>query len=192
MVEMTGLLSDKQGQVLLELARKTLVEKLQNKTCPQMHDEPAFSETAATFVTLKIGGKLRGCIGNLEPVGKLWEGIRDNVINAAFHDHRFSPLSSDELPAVQLDISILSEAQPLEYENSEDLLAKLRPGVDGVILREGGRSATFLPQVWKQLRSPEQFMDHLCLKAGLPQKTWRQKKIGINIYQVQSFSEERV
>lgn len=192
MVEMTGLLSDKQGQVLLELARKTLVEKLQNKTYPQMHDEPAFSETAATFVTLKIGGKLRGCIGNLEPVGKLWEGIRDNVINAAFHDHRFSPLSSDELPAVQLDISILSEAQPLEYENSEDLLAKLRPGVDGVILREGGRSATFLPQVWKQLRSPEQFMDHLCLKAGLPQKTWRQKKIGINIYQVQSFSEERV
>jgi len=191
MVEMAGLLSDKQGQALLELARKSLVEKLQNKTCPLMHDEPAFSENAATFVTLKIGGKLRGCIGNLEPVGKLWEGIRDNAVNAAFHDHRFSPLSSDELPAVRLDISILSQPKPLEYKNTEDLLTKLRPGIDGVILREGGRSATFLPQVWQQLRSPEQFLDHLCLKAGLPQETWRQKRTGIHIYQVQSFSEER-
>jgi AmmeMemoRadiSam system protein A len=191
MVEMAGLLSDKQGQALLKLARKTLVEKLQNKTSPPMHDEPAFSENAATFVTLKIGGKLRGCIGNLEPVGELWEGIRDNAINAAFHDHRFSPLSSDELPDVRLDISILSQPKPLEYKNTEDLLAKLRPGIDGVILREGGRSATFLPQVWQQLRSPEQFLDHLCLKAGLPQETWRQKRIEILIYQVQSFSEER-
>lgn len=190
---MADLLTEKQGQLLLKLARKTLEKKLDKGAVfvsPPPGDS-ALSAQTATFVTLKIDGKLRGCIGTLEPDGPLWEGIRDNAINAAFHDHRFSPLTPDELPAVHLDISILSHPQPLRYEGPEDLLTKLRPGVDGVILRDGARRGTFLPQVWQQLPAPEQFLDHLCLKAGLPQGTWRQKKLEILTYQVQCFEEEK-
>lgn len=185
-----GLLDERQGQLLLELARKTLTETMAEGTIPAAPDEPALSVRAATFVTLKVAGKLRGCIGNLEPVGALWEGVRDNAINAAFHDHRFSPLTREELAVVRLDISILSLPKHLEYEDAEDLLVKLRPGIDGVILRDGRRGATFLPQVWHQLPSPELFLGHLCLKAGLPQETWQQAKLGIYTYQVQSFQEE--
>ena len=186
-------LTQEQGQLLLELARKTLETRLQKRPAalPPPPDDPAFSKQAATFVTLKIAGKLRGCIGNVEATETLWAGIRDNAVNAALHDHRFSPLTPEELSVVQLDISILSPAQPLHYERPEELPAKLRAGVDGVILRDGSRRATFLPQVWQQLPEPDQFLDHLCLKAGLAQETWRRRKLDIFTYQVQCFAEEK-
>jgi AmmeMemoRadiSam system protein A len=190
MVMVDGLLNSRQGEMLLKLARQTLEQQFRKEKISLEPDEPALSIKAAAFVTLKIDGKLRGCIGNLEPVGALWEGIRDNAINAAFNDHRFSPLTPDELSAVQLDISVLSQPTPLEYQGAEDLLKKLRPGIDGVILRDGPRGATFLPQVWQQLPSAEQFLGHLCLKAGLPQESWRQKNLEIQTYQVQCFEEE--
>jgi AmmeMemoRadiSam system protein A len=190
MVMVDGLLNSRHGEMLLKLARQTLEQQFRKEKISLEPDEPALSIKAAAFVTLKIDGKLRGCIGNLEPVGALWEGIRDNAINAAFNDHRFSPLTPDELSAVQLDISVLSQPTPLEYQGAEDLLKKLRPGIDGVILRDGPRGATFLPQVWQQLPSAEQFLGHLCLKAGLPQESWRQKNLEIQTYQVQCFEEE--
>jgi uncharacterized protein len=188
---MADMLNHKQGQVLLELARKSLEHKLQKGKNLKAPQDPALLEKAATFVTLKIAGQLRGCIGNLEPVGSLWDGVRENAIHAAFHDHRFSPLTPEELSKVHLDISILSPPKPLDYKNAEDLLAKLRPGVDGVILRDSTRSATFLPQVWQQLTSTEQFLGHLCRKAGLPQETWRHRKLEIHTYQVQCFEEDK-
>jgi uncharacterized protein len=191
MVGMVGVLEDRYGQILLRLARNTLEQKLTKGAELPAPGEPALSVKAATFVTLKIAGRLRGCIGNLEPIGPLWQGIRDNAINAAFHDHRFSPLTPEELPEVHLDISILSQPVPLEYADASELLDKLRPGIDGVILRDGRHTATFLPQVWQQLPVPEQFLGHLCLKAGLPQEYWRQARLAINTYQVQSFAEER-
>lgn len=195
MVVMTDQLNEKQGQVLLQLARKTIAEKVHNKDEAEQEnalpEDSMFSSQAATFVTLKIGGKLRGCIGNLQPVGSLWEGIQSNAINAAFHDHRFSPLTAEELSLVKVDISILSEAKPLLYRDPEDLLASLRPGIDGVILKCEGRSSTFLPQVWQQLTTPELFLEHLCIKAGLQGDAWRYKRPEIYIYQVQSFGEEK-
>ena len=187
---MGELLSPGQGRVLLRLARTTLEDKITGQDSIQEPEDPIFSSRMATFVTLKISGQLRGCIGNLTPVGTLWNGIRDNAVNAAFHDHRFSPLRADELPRVHIDISILSPPRPLEYEDGDDLVRKLRPGRDGVILRDGWRSATFLPQVWSQLPDPDQFLDNLCFKAGLPKRTWREKKLKIEIYQVQCFAEE--
>jgi AmmeMemoRadiSam system protein A len=93
---------------------------------------------------------------------------------------------------VHIDISILSPPQALDYEDSDDLQTRLRPGVDGVILRDGWRSATFLPQVWQQLPSPNQFLNNLCLKAGLPEQSWREKRLAIETYQVQCFSEEQL
>jgi len=188
---MSGHLNDDQGTVLLELARKTLSCRLKGEVPPEQPDDAVFGEETATFVTLKLDGQLRGCIGNLKPVGTLWEGICDNAINAAFHDHRFSSLKPEELSQIHLDISILSPPVTLAYSDTEDLLTKLRPGIDGVILRDGRHGATFLPQVWKQLPTTEQFLSHLCRKAGLAESAWREKKMEIQTYYVQCFEEEK-
>jgi uncharacterized protein len=184
-------LNREQGRLLLALARTTLKHHFALGEAPRKPEDPALSVSSATFVTLKIAGNLRGCIGNLQPVGALWLGICENSINAAFHDGRFSPLRPEELEKVHLDISILSPPQPLEYSDPLALPAKLRPGIDGVIVRDGRRSATFLPQVWQQLSEPEQFLNHLCRKAGLSEQAWRKKILEIKIYQVQCFAEEK-
>lgn len=188
---MSMLLTDDKGRELLELARMTLSHRIAGGDEPDCPEDEALHVRAATFVTLKKDGKLRGCIGTLEPVGPLWEGVRDNAVNAAFHDSRFSPLRSKELQQIRLDISVLSEPAPLQYDDAEDLLAKLRPKIDGVILSDGRRRATFLPQVWNQLPDPSRFLDQLCAKAGLSPSTWREKALEIKTYQVQSFTEEQ-
>jgi AmmeMemoRadiSam system protein A len=182
--------TDEQGSELLQLARKTLQHRLSNGEIVPETVDPELLKKGAAFVTLKLDGKLRGCIGNLVPVSSLWQGVRENALNAALHDHRFKPLMSGELDKVVLDISVLSTPESLAYKGGDDLLQKLRRGIDGVILRKGSKGATFLPQVWKQLPKPEQFLDHLCIKAGLPQAIWREGELEIETYQVQAFHEE--
>ena len=118
-------------------------------------------------------------------------GVRDNARNAAFHDPRFSPLGKRELDALQIEVSVLSEPVPLAYTDADDLLARLRPGIDGVIIKKGSASATFLPQVWEQLPQPEPFLSHLCAKAGLPAEQWRKGDLKVRVYQVQYFEEAR-
>jgi AmmeMemoRadiSam system protein A len=118
-------------------------------------------------------------------------GVKRNANNAAFHDPRFAPLKANELDQADIEISILTEPQALEYRGSKDLLAKLRPHVDGVILRKGAASATFLPQVWEQLPKPDQFLSNLCRKAGLSADTWEKTQLEISTYQVQYFEEEK-
>lgn len=188
---MAAWLTKEKGRALLELARQSLAHKMVGGEGPNCPEDEALQERVAAFVTLKIEGRLRGCIGTLEPVGPLWETVRDNAINAAFHDSRFSPLQPRELQQVHLDVSVLTEPELLLYEDAEDLLAKLRPNRDGVILSDGRNRATFLPQVWQQLPDPSTFLNQLCVKAGLPPSTWREKMLDIRIYQVQSFAEER-
>ncbi len=97
----------------------------------------------------------------------------------------------DELDEIHIDISILGPAVLLEYSDADDLLAKLHPGIDGVILSAGNTRATFLPQVWQQLPRSEDFLGHLCRKAGLSDTAWRDSHPVIRIYRVQSFEEER-
>lgn len=184
-------LTEEQGKFLLRLARETIAEKLGRRTEEKCEArDPALRVECGTFVTLKIGGQLRGCIGNLEPVGSIHEAVRRNALNAAFHDYRFPELTDEELPAVQIEISILSRPQDLIYHDGVDLVAHLRPGIDGVILRLGHCGATFLPQVWEQLPRAEQFLGHLCRKAGLPETAWRDSHPEVATYQVQSFAEE--
>ncbi len=183
--------NEEQGRILLDLARKTIAFRLGRGEAPGSESGYAdLQQHQATFVTLKKKGQLRGCIGNLEPVGTLWESVRDNALNAAFHDYRFAPLSTEELDQIHIDISILSPAVVLDYTDAVDLLTKLRPGRDGVVLRSGAKAATFLPQVWQQLPGAEDFLSHLCLKAGLDKSAWRHKHPEIRIYHVQSFAEE--
>jgi AmmeMemoRadiSam system protein A len=190
-------LSPEQGQLLVKLARQTLSQQLA-KQIPQNEidslntalTDPCFNSSCGTFVTLTIDGQLRGCIGSLTSNEPLTSGVRRNAINAAFHDPRFPPLSASELDCVSIEVSILSEPQPLYYQEASDLLKKLRPNIDGVILRKGPASATFLPQVWEQLPQPRDFLTHLCLKAGLASDAWQHSDLEVSTYQVQYFEEQ--
>ena len=186
-----GSFTESQGRILVDLARKTIAEKLGVKAKDVViPDDPAFASRRGTFVTLKINHELRGCIGNLGPDEKVVDGIRQNAVNAAFNDFRFSPLTRDELSQVDIEVSILTEPSPLAHAGGQDLLSKLRPNVDGVIIRKGSAGATFLPQVWEQLPDPKEFMEHLCRKAGLPKDAWMSRDLGVSTYQVQYFEEE--
>jgi len=189
------MLNEHQGEILVRLARQTIAERLglpvNHPVSREEIQDPALQEKRGVFVTLHKKGQLRGCIGSLVGLEPIVEGVRRNAINAAFHDSRFPPVTPDEFDDLRIEVSVLSQPRPLLYKDSHDLLDKLRPGVDGVILRgPGGASATFLPQVWDQLPDPQLFLSHLCLKAGLPQSAWQSGQIDIDTYQVQHFEEQ--
>ena len=120
----------------------------------------------AAFVTLKYDDSLRGCIGSIVAHRKLFDDIVYNALSAAFSDPRFRPLSADELSHIELEVSVLSEPEILEYDDFDDLVKKVTPKVDGLILKHHGYQGTFLPQVWEQLPTSELFLEHLSLKAG--------------------------
>ncbi|PIE70123.1 MAG: AMMECR1 domain-containing protein [Deltaproteobacteria bacterium] len=184
-------LTPAQGAALVKLARHTLETALmQPETggAPDLSDA-AFDRCQGVFVTLHKTGVLRGCIGSLEGRRQLRTEVAENARSAAFEDPRFPPLSAAELALVDLEVSVLSEPQPLDYASADDLLGKLRPGIDGVILAQGRARATFLPQVWDQLPDATSFLGHLCMKAGLPENAWRQGRAEIWTYQVQYFTE---
>lgn len=183
--------TEEQGRVLLQFARSTLTYRLSGGKPPAPLVKPDFLRKRAVFVTLTKAGSLRGCIGNLDPVLPLWESVRDNAVNAAIHDHRFPPLTAKELDSVTIEVSVLTQAKTLSHTGGDDLVGKLRVGVDGVVLRKDGRSATFLPQVWEQLVTPEAFLEHLCAKAGLSKETWQSADVSIETYQVECFSERK-
>jgi MEMO1 family protein len=187
-------LSQKKGQALVKLARKTIMEKLGRKMPPdesgQLSDalkDNYFKERRGTFVTLKIDGRLRGCIGSLTANESIYSGIIHNALNAAFGDPRFPPLAAHEFEHLDIEISILTQPKPLEYTDYSDLLEKLRVNIDGVIIRKGRSVATFLPQVWKQLPQPDIFLSRLCAKAGLSSDAWKNTKLEVSTYQVQYF-----
>ena len=189
--------TEEQGQMLVKLARHTITDKLGRKISDSESDkynrtppDEGFKSHCGTFVTLKIKGQLRGCIGNLTSTETVWDGIKRNAISAAFHDPRFSPLTAKELDQTEIEVSILTQPRPLEYRNGQDLTRKLRVNVDGVIIRKGHASATFLPQVWEQLPQPEKFLSHLCMKAGLPSDAWKDPEVEVLTYQVQYFEEK--
>ena len=191
-------LSPEQGQLLVRLARQTLSEHLSKKIPQDEIDslkaaltDPCFNAPSGTFVTLTIEGNLRGCIGNLTSDESMISGVRRNAVNAAIHDPRFLPLSPSELDSVSIEVSILSEPRLMDYRDAADLLKKLRPHIDGVIIRKGVASATFLPQVWEQLPQPQDFLTHLCQKAGLAADAWLHSKLEVSTYRVQYFEEHK-
>lgn len=161
------------GAVLLRLARRTLGEALGEVPGPGAADEPTWlQEPGACFVTLKIDGELRGCIGSLEAHRPLAEDLRANALAAAFRDPRFPPLEAGELPRVRIEVSLLSPLETVDCVDEADLLRRLRPGVDGLVFEHAGHRGTFLPAVWRQLPEPRQFLRHLKRKAGLPEEFW--------------------
>ena len=188
---MSTSLTDEDRGALLRLARSAIAAKLDSKNRVEKPASlsPPMQEKRGCFVTLHIRGALRGCIGNIEPVKPLVSGVEDNALNAAFRDPRFPRLSSEELPEVDIEVSVLTVPQILEYTDGEDLKKKLKPGVHGVILSKGWHSATFLPQVWEQLPGKEQFLAHLCQKGGMDSMCWKDGDIVVKVYEAEYFSE---
>ena len=188
-------LTEQQGQALICLARSVISSRLglaQDSFCDAaVLAEPALQQHRGVFVTLTIGGQLRGCIGSLVATCSIVDGVRENAVNAAFVDPRFPSLTVDEFATVEIEISILSEPQALEYSDGDDLVGKLRPNIDGVIISKGSGRATFLPQVWVQLPDPESFLNHLCQKALLPMASWQDGSLAVQTYTVQYFHESR-
>lgn len=160
---------------LLGIAEESLRHGLRHGAAPPADSQafaPALAAFGACFVTITKGGVLRGCIGSLAPHRPLGVDASANAFAAGFGDPRFPALTADEWPGLALSLSVLTPAEPFPVRDEADLLARLRPGIDGLILRDGPRRATFLPQVWEQLPDPKTFLAHLRRKAGLPPDHW--------------------
>ena len=175
------------GPTLLPLARAAISSAL---GVPQAvaEDAPWLQTRGACFVTLTQRGQLRGCIGTLEAHRSLRDDVKANAIAAALHDPRFLPLALSELRETRIEISLLSPMQSLPFDNEAQALARLQPGVDGVVFEFDRHRSTFLPQVWAQLPTPQQFMAQLKRKAGLPPDFWA-KGVRLQRYSVRKLTE---
>ncbi|MGI9229868.1 MAG: AmmeMemoRadiSam system protein A [Gammaproteobacteria bacterium] len=181
--------SKQQQTLLLALARQSIRAGVDSgsKTVPDLNDyEAALTQQRASFVTLHKQGELRGCIGTTEAWQPLVTSVADNAWKAAFEDPRFTPVTAEELPELQLHISILTPAVALEFSDEADLIARLRPGIDGLIICRGEHQATFLPTVWEAVPSAGEFLQHLKQKAGIVghdsvEQAW--------VYQTEGFGE---
>jgi AmmeMemoRadiSam system protein A len=163
------------AEILLNLAVESIKQGLQTGRALNIDlDEipDSLCQPGASFVTLKLDGQLRGCIGHLEASQELVLDVIDNAALAAFRDPRFAPLTVSEFKMLEISLSILSTPEALVFSSEEGLLRKIRPGIDGLILRQGEHQGTFLPSVWESLPEPEGFLRHLKQKAGLPEDYW--------------------
>jgi uncharacterized protein len=189
---MSRKLNPTEQKMLLKIARQAIEYRVHGHALPEIQlDElpTALQEIGASFVTLTINRHLRGCIGTLDAYQPLAKDVQEHALAAAFQDPRFPMVTKADLPRIRIEISTLTPRTPLKYKSPQDLVAKLRPHIDGVILQDGLRKATFLPQVWDKLPDPEVFLAHLCMKMGAPENLWCQKPLEVFIYQVQDFHE---
>ncbi|HRY49054.1 MAG TPA: AmmeMemoRadiSam system protein B [Candidatus Paceibacterota bacterium] len=182
----SGKWTDAEKKQLLGLARRSVERGVRGKAADQEKGEDwpeVFRQPKGCFVTLTLQGRLRGCIGHIFPQLPLGEAIRGNARSAALEDPRFPPVNESELDQLHIEISILTPPMRLEYSSAEDLLDRLRPGVDGVVMKMGERGATYLPQVWEQIPEKVDFLNHLAEKAGCERTAWRQPGTEIWVYQ---------
>jgi AmmeMemoRadiSam system protein A len=188
-------LTDDEKRILLKLARHSIELAASHQPLPELvlsEYSAQLQQEGASFVTLTEYGELRGCIGALEPYQALVQDVCEHAAAAAMDDYRFTPVSPDEAAQLVIEISRLTIPQPLPYRQPAELLACLKPDVDGVILRDGIRRATFLPQVWEKLPDPAAFLSHLCQKMGAPSDLWRRKILQVFTYQVEEFEEAKI
>lgn len=175
------------GRALLQTARAALADAFA-LPAPATAPHPALALPGATFVTLTQAGELRGCIGTLEAHRPLGEDVARNAVAAAFRDPRFPPLTVGEYATTRVEVSLLTAPVPLPVRSEADLLARLVPGVDGLVFSWHGHRATFLPQVWDALPEPAAFIGQLKRKAGLAAGFWADD-VRIERYTVAKFRE---
>jgi AmmeMemoRadiSam system protein A len=186
-------LTVQEKKLLLKLARKVLLKSFDLIDDPGIgYEVKKLSEKRGVFVTLHKNDNLRGCIGTILPEKELYSAVAENVMNSAFRDPRFSPLSEDELDDLEIEISALTVPVEVEYNNSEDLRDKITPFEDGVILDFGLRQSTFLPQVWEDLPDFDLFMSQLSMKAGMNPDAWKTANPSVKIYKADHFKESEL
>ncbi len=186
-------LNAEEAKALLQVARQALEAALKGngawypdlKTLP-----PRLSEPGASFVTLTTRGALHGCIGSVTPSLPLALDVAKNAVSAALNDPRFPPLTPKELAETRIEVSVLSPMQLLPYRDLDDLAAKVRPGVDGVLVERGWQRGLLLPQVWEKLSDPYEFLAHVALKAHAGIDIYDDPDTNVYVFQVQSFEEE--
>lgn len=179
------------GTELLRLARGSIEYGLVHREpLPiQCDDLPrALTEPRATFTTLRLKGQLRGCCGTLEAVRPLAKDVTRSAFQAAFRDPRFDPVCDDEFRSISLEVSVLSPLESMPVNDEADLLNRLTPGTDGLVILADGRRATMLPQVWKMLPDPQQFLAALKAKCGLEADYWSER-LEFQRYRTTSYAE---
>ncbi len=194
MHEENNQINENNRKFLLELARKTIEKRkksniLSNEEIAKLPE--ILKEKRGCFVTLNKNNNLRGCIGYILPIAPLFQAVIDNAYSAAFSDPRFPPVSENEVSNLHIEISVLTVPERVDYKDANDLLNKLAPQKDGLIIKKGLYSATFLPQVWEQLPGKEDFLGHLCMKAGLNPDEWKKGNLEIEIYKAEAFEEDK-
>lgn len=179
-------MENKDKLTLANLAREAIRSELDNQKLAvnETKISGALKQKRSAFVTLKIDGRLRGCIGHLAPVQPLFKDVIENARAAAFLDPRFTSLTKNEFGKTDIEISVLSVSKKLEYKSVPSLIKNLERDKPGVILKYGNGIATFLPQVWDELPEVEHFLSQLCLKAGLDSNQWK-KEVEIETYTVE-------
>jgi len=185
--------SEKDQEFLLKLARKTLELYLAEGKTPKINEDLLSEELTTVkgcFVTLEKHHQLRGCIGHIVPREPLYKCVIDNAVNAAVNDVRFPKVKYDELKDIEIEISVLTVPEEVSFNSPEELLNKLRPNVDGVIIRSGWHQATYLPQVWENFPNKENFLSSLCQKGGAPRDCWKSPSTKVFSYQAQVFREK--
>ena len=170
--------TEKERKELLEIARAAII----GREIPLAK----IRKKAGVFVSVYVDGELHGCIGNLQ-AGDVVELVIDNAQNAAFRDSRFSKLTNSEMGKMKININVLSDPKEISYENNNDLIKKIKG--KGVILSFGYHKATFLPSVWDQLPEAEEFLGHLCMKAGLDMDEWKKGALKVQVYQSEEWGE---
>jgi len=185
------LLSDHEGKAALCLARKTMEKRIGNRDVECEELSPVFDEKRGVFVTITKRGDLRGCIGLPYPMCPLKEGIVEAAVSASTSDPRFPPVSPQELDMIRLEVTVLSNPETLSCpprERPQNIVI----GRDGLIIKGHGRSGLLLPQVATEYNmDPEEFLDHVCMKAGLPPGLWKSGDVEIMTFQGHIFSEEK-
>ena len=191
---MSDKLNDKEKRVLFDLAREAIAQAVRgDKVAPV--DLSALPERlrryGACVVTLRSpDGELRGCIGSVEAHAPLAHDVQRNAVGSALRDPRFPPVAPPELEGLQIELSILTPPKPLDFDGPDELLDRIRPGVDGIIIQKGWQRATLLPSVWEKIPDPIRFLSTLCLKAGLPTDEWRRPGMDVYVYQATKVAEE--
>jgi hypothetical protein len=184
-------ITEEEGKFLVQLAKAAIEYYLKTGKVITLKEfpYPILKKKGATFVTLtkKKSGELRGCIGSIIPIRPLYEDVINNAIAAATKDPRFFPVTIEELPEIDVKVSVLSYPEKIEYTDYIDLLNKIEPFKDGLIIKFGNAQATFLPDVWEELPNKEEFLSHLCLKAGLPADFWKTGKLEVFRYRTKVF-----
>jgi AmmeMemoRadiSam system protein A len=186
------MIGEQHGNYLLTLARSTLLSHLAGQK-PAAPDPallpPDLLEKKGCFVTLRKSGQLRGCIGMIIAEHPLVEGVMKSALDSAFHDPRFEPVTFDELGELKIEISILTVPRKIEPQDAEGRFAFIKPGIHGIIIKQGFRSATYLPQVWHELPDKEHFLATLCKKGGMNPSAWRAPETELYYYETESFKE---